>query len=161
MGSFKGDKMMNILNYKGYEGTAEIDMDSLVCRGKILFIYDLVTYQAADPVSLIKEFEAAVDDYIETCEELGRDPHKPLKGQFNVRVSPELHKKALVRATSEGTSLNKVVVNALEYYLAGSSEINQNITFNMNIPSDAFQTVSVSASSASLWEEHTSHVPVQ
>ena len=33
---------MNILNYKGYEGTAEIDMESRICRGKILFINDLV-----------------------------------------------------------------------------------------------------------------------
>jgi hypothetical protein len=35
---------MDILKYKDYEGTAELDMSRGVCRGKILFINDLVTY---------------------------------------------------------------------------------------------------------------------
>ena len=34
---------MDILKYKDYEGTAELDMSRGVCRGKILFINDLVT----------------------------------------------------------------------------------------------------------------------
>ena len=38
-------------------------MTRSVCRGKILFIDDLVTYEAASPATLQKEFEAAVDDY--------------------------------------------------------------------------------------------------
>lgn len=149
---------MNILNYKGYEGTAEIDMDSLVCRGKILFINDLVTYQALGPQSLINEFEAAVDDYLETCEALGREPQKPLKGQFNVRISPELHKQAVVRSVCDGTSLNKVVVNALEYYLAGATEVNHNVTVNMNVDPEAIQTYSASASTAPKYKEVSSRV---
>ena len=40
-------------------------MTRSVCRGKILFIDDLVTYEAASPAKLQKEFEAAVDDYLE------------------------------------------------------------------------------------------------
>ncbi|MGZ5028974.1 MAG: hypothetical protein ACXWAT_06740 [Methylobacter sp.] len=70
---------MNILKYKDYEGTTEISMDSQVCRGKILFINDLVTCKASSPKDLQAEFEAAVDDYIETCTILNRDPQKPLK----------------------------------------------------------------------------------
>lgn len=70
---------MEILKYKDYEGTAEIDMIRLVCRGKVLFIDDLVTYEASTPAELQTEFEAAVDDYLETCIDLGRDPQKPLK----------------------------------------------------------------------------------
>ena len=81
---------MDILTYKDYEGTAELDMTRGVCRGKILFINDLVTYESTSPAKLQKEFEAAVDDYFETCEALGRKPQKSLKGQFNVRISPTL-----------------------------------------------------------------------
>jgi predicted HicB family RNase H-like nuclease len=77
--------MMNILKYNDYEGTAEIDMSRQVCRGKILFIDDLVTYEAASPAELQHAFEAAVDDYLETCAALGRAPRKPLRGSFNVR----------------------------------------------------------------------------
>ncbi len=60
-------------------------MDQGVCRGKILFIKDLVAYEAEPPAKLKKEFEAAVDDYIETCRQLGRVPQEPLRGQFNTR----------------------------------------------------------------------------
>lgn len=108
---------MDILKYKDYEGTAELDMARGVCRGKILFINDLVTYEAALPSKLQKEFEAAVDDYIETCATLGRDPQKSLKGQFNVRIPQELHKAATLRALTDSVSLNDVVVRALDAYI--------------------------------------------
>lgn len=117
---------MNILKYKDYEGTAEIDMDRQVCRGKILFINDLVTYVAATPKELQNEFEVAVDDYIETCDTLGRAAQKPLKGQFNVRVPPSLHKAASLRAVQDEVSLNDVVVKSLDAYLNTSTNVNHN-----------------------------------
>ncbi|HET6628347.1 MAG TPA: type II toxin-antitoxin system HicB family antitoxin [Woeseiaceae bacterium] len=106
-----------MLKYKGYEGTAEVDMSRGVCRGKILFINDLVTYEAATPGDLGREFESAVDNYLETCVALGREPAKPFKGLFNVRVSPEVHRAAALRAAEDGISLNDVVVKALDAYL--------------------------------------------
>jgi len=110
---------MDILKYKDYEGTAELDMTRGVCRGKILFITDLVTYEAALPGQLQKEFEAAVDDYLLTCEELNREPQRPLKGQFNVRIPPAMHRSATLRAIRDDASLNEVVVCALDAYLNG------------------------------------------
>lgn len=115
---------MDILKYKDYEGTAELDMVRGVCRGKILFINDLVTYEASQPSKLQKEFEAAVNDYVETCAELGREPQKSLKGQFNVRIPQELHKASTLRALTDGVSLNDVVVRALEAYVNARVDIN-------------------------------------
>lgn len=114
---------VNILKYKDYEGTAEVDTARMVCRGRILFIDDVITYEAASPTKLQKEFEAAVDDYLETCEELKRAPKRPLKGQFNVRVPPELHKAAALRAVADGVSLNEVVIQALQSHL-GARDVN-------------------------------------
>jgi predicted HicB family RNase H-like nuclease len=113
---------MDILKYKDYEGTAELDMSRGVCRGKILFINDLVTYEAASPADLQKEFEAAVDDYLDTCEEVGKEPQRPFRGAFNVRVPQVLHRSAAIRAVADCVSLNEVVVRALEDYLAGRSQ---------------------------------------
>jgi len=115
--------MSTILKYNGYEGSTEIDMDRGVCRGRVLFISDLVTYEAETPKALQKEFEAAVDDYVETCVELGREPQKPFTGQFNVRVTADLHKNAKRRAIEDDTSLNDVVVRALNCYLNKAAEI--------------------------------------
>lgn len=108
---------MDILKYKGYEGSTEIDIERGVCRGKILFVNDLVTYEAETPIKLKEEFEAAVEDYIETCNQLNRTPQKSLKGQFNVRISPDLHRKAAMLAIEEDISLNEVVSRALTEYL--------------------------------------------
>lgn len=114
---------MPTLQYNGFEGSAEIDTDTLICRGKVLFIDDLVTYKANSPAELVQEFHAAVDDYVETCAQVGKAPQKPCKGQFNVRVTPELHRQAQLRATLEETSLNAVVASALEHYLHAPTQI--------------------------------------
>ena len=142
---------MNILKYKDYEGTAELDMARGVCRGKILFINDLVTYESALPADLQKEFELAVDDYIETCSALGRESQKSLRGQFNVRIPPSLHKAATLRGLADGVSLNDVVVSALNAYL-NSTAVNRIETVNYFPGVGEPQQVIASASDESLRE---------
>ncbi len=136
---------MDILKYKDYEGTAELDMERRVCRGKILFINDLVTYESASPTDLQKEFELAVDDYLETCGSLGREPQKSLKGQFNVRISPALHKAATLRCVADSVSLNDVVVSALNAYL-NSTAVNHIETTNYFLGTGKHEKVVASAS---------------
>lgn len=114
---------MEILRYKGYEGTAEVDAAAGMCHGRILFIADAVTYRAESPRQLQVEFEAAVDDYLETCAELGRAPQKPLNGAFNVRVPTTLHRQARLRAAADECSLNEVVTQALHAYLNGPGHL--------------------------------------
>lgn len=111
---------MDILKFKGYEGTAELDMERGLCCGRLLLIDDLVTYEASSPADLQREFEAAVDDYIQTCRELGRQPQVPLKGVFNVRVPPVLHKALVLRAAEERVSLNEVVTRACDAFVSQS-----------------------------------------
>ena len=114
---------MEIIKYKDFEGSVETDIKRNCCRGKILFIDDLVTYESDTLQGLHKQFEEAVDDYIETCLQVGKEPQKPFKGLFNVRIKPELHRAAVKKATYEVTSLNDVVSKALEKYLSeGKSE---------------------------------------
>ena len=132
---------MDILKYKDYEGTAELDMSRGVCRGKILFIKDLVTYEAAQPTELQKEFEAAVGDYIETCAALGREPQKSLKGQFNVRIAPAIHKAATLKAVTDGTSLNDVVAKALDAYLNARVDVNHIETKNYYVGVGEYKNV--------------------
>jgi len=147
---------VDILKYKGYEGTAELNMSRQVCRGKILFINDLVTYEAASPSGLQKEFEAAVDDYIDTCAQLGREPQKSLKGQFNVRIPPDLHKAVALRALEDNVSLNDVVVRALDAFVNIRADVNHNIRVTFDLTREPMQTLVSSASVPSQWG--TAHV---
>ena len=62
-------------------------------RGEIEGINDFVNFECADIQNVEKEFHEAVDDYLEFCKEVGKEPDKEYKGSFNVRISLELHKK--------------------------------------------------------------------
>lgn len=95
-----------------------MDVGKGVCHGRLLFVSDAVTYQSKSPAGLQREFEAAVEDYLETCASLGIPPQKPVTGVFNVRVPPQLHRQARLRSVEAECSLNDVVVRALECYLA-------------------------------------------
>lgn len=148
---------MDILKYKDYEGTAELDMSRRVCRGKILFIDDLVTYEARSPAELQREFEVAVDDYIETCAALGREPQKPLKGQFNVRIPPALHKAAVLRALADNVSLNDVVVRALDAFVNVRADINHNVRVTLDIPEESMKTLVSSVSAQTRWGTARAH----
>jgi predicted HicB family RNase H-like nuclease len=148
---------MDLLNYKDYEGTAELDMSRGVCRGRLLFIDDLVTYESTSPKNLQAEFEAAVDDYIQTCKDLGKDPQRPFRGLFNVRVAPAIHRAAALRAACDGVSLNDVVVRALDAFLNSRSEVNHNVKVTLEGPPRLIQTVQAAASTSMLWGTSNVH----
>ena len=105
---------MKHLNYKGYTGTIEPDFENNILFGKLAFIRDLVTYEANTLAELEKEFKTSVDLYLQACKEDGKKPDIPFKGVFNVRVNPDLHRKAAERASEEDITLNAFVSKALE-----------------------------------------------
>lgn len=109
--------MKQTLEYAGYHGSAEISTEDNCLFGKILFINDLVMYSADTAADLKKEFQAAVEDYLETCKTVGKEPERPFKGSFNVRITPELHRKAALTATKEDVSLNVIISKAIEAYV--------------------------------------------
>lgn len=109
--------MSNVLEYNGYTGSIEASIEDRCLFGKILFISDLVTYEAETVSDLEAEFIAAVDDYLLTCKEAGTDPQRPFKGSFNVRISPELHRKAAIEANKENISLNELTAKAIDAYV--------------------------------------------
>ena len=110
--------MKNILEYKGYHAKIEFDSEAKVLRGKIEGINDLVNFESTSLFEVEKEFQAAVDDYLEFCEEVGKIPDKEYKGTFNIRISPELHKKLAIVALQNGETLNATVEKAITEYVA-------------------------------------------
>jgi predicted HicB family RNase H-like nuclease len=62
----------------------------------------------ADTVEGLREaFHEAVEDYIETCAQIGKEPQKTYSGQVMFRISPEVHRKAALAAELSGKSLNQ------------------------------------------------------
>ena len=105
--------MANTIEYNGYIGSIEYSPEDRCFFGKLEMIDDLVTFEATTAEELENNFRNAVDEYIQTCQELGREPQKTYKGVFNVRIDPQLHKKLYQEALKAGMSLNAFVQKTL------------------------------------------------
>lgn len=128
--------MKNYFEYKGYIGTVSLSVEDDCFFGTIQGINDLVTFEGETVSELNNSFQEAVDDYLEFCEENDLEPEKAYKGQFNVRINPELHKALAREAAIKCKSLNYIVEDALESYIKHKPAIN--ITINTRQLSDIY-----------------------
>lgn len=117
--------MKNHLTYKGYLGTVEFSAEDNCLYGKIIGINDLVNYEAQSVEELKKVFEETVDDYLETCEVLGKEPNKLFKGVFNVRTSRAVHTYLAILAERKKMKLNEVVNVAFDYLIKNEDKVLQ------------------------------------
>ena len=106
--------MNNSLAYKGYRGVVEFSAADNVFFGKLFGINDLVTFEGTSVKALEKSFREAVDDYLATCAELGKEPERIFKGSFNVRIDPDIHRKAALKAQTQSISLNELIEKAIK-----------------------------------------------
>ena len=119
--------MSNILEYKGYHSKIEFDINDKVLRGKIEGINDLILFESGDIENIEFEFHNAVDDYLEFCKEVGKEPDKEYKGSFNIRINPLLHKKISLIALRNGESLNSTVERAIADFVSEEHQLNKKI----------------------------------
>lgn len=110
--------MKNIMRYKEYYATINYEEESGTFYGKVEDIDDLVSFEGTTVEELKKSFEYMVEEYLEFCKENGKQPDKPYKGSFNVRVGSELHKKAVMMARISNMSLNQFVESAIKEKVA-------------------------------------------
>lgn len=104
--------MNNALSYKGYWTEIHYSKEDCVLHGRIEGIDDLVCFDSENAHDIENAFHEAVDDYLETCRMVGKEPCKTYKGSFNVRMSPELHRQAAISASAQGITLNQFITNA-------------------------------------------------
>ncbi len=106
--------MTNTMTYKGYAARIAYDDDDGIFTGQIAGIRDRVGFHADTVEDLREAFHEAVEDYIETCASIGKDPQKAFSGQVMFRVSPEVHRKAVIAAELAGKSLNQWAEEVLD-----------------------------------------------
>ena len=110
---------MTTLNYHGYQGSIEYEDGQLIIQ--LLHIDDFITTICDSAGQAEAAFHELVDDYLATCEETGRAPEKPFKGSLNIRMLPELHRRAAMAAASAAVSLNAWIVRACEAAISASA----------------------------------------
>ena len=117
--------MKDILKYNDFISSVHYSTEDEVFHGKILGIDDSVSFEGSSVSALKKAFKEAIDDYLSICDEVGKDPLKSYKGSFNIRIQPELHKKAAFRSIELGISLNQFVEKAISNFISKKTESNQ------------------------------------
>lgn len=103
-----------MMEYKGYIGIAEVDAEAGIIHGEVINTRDVITFQADNIRGLRKALRESVDDYLVFCKQRGETPDKPFSGQFMLRVSPDLHRRAYVAAKHSGKSMNAWVSDVLD-----------------------------------------------
>ena len=112
---------MNMMSYKGYIARIEYSDEDAAFVGHIAGIRDIVGFHGESVNELRSAFEEAVDDYLETCEKLGRPPQKPYSGKLLLRVDPGVHARAAALAEAQGRSLNAWAQDVLRQAVASES----------------------------------------
>ncbi|WP_423207196.1 type II toxin-antitoxin system HicB family antitoxin [Paracoccus yeei] len=106
--------MSNVMTWKGYSARIEYDDEDGIFFGQIAGIRDGVGFHADSVDELRAAFHEAVDDYIETCARIGKEPDRSYSGKVMFRVSPDIHRKAVIAAELRGISLNQWAEEVLQ-----------------------------------------------
>lgn len=67
-----------MLTYKGYSGHFEIDFEAGIIFGSVKDIRAVVTFQGDNVEEAKQAFYDSVDDYLEFCQDRGKEPNRPL-----------------------------------------------------------------------------------
>lgn len=112
--------MSNMLSYKGYHATVAYDAEDEIFVGTVFGVRDTIAFHGTSAQELNETFRDCIDTYLQVCAEQGISPDKEYKGSFNVRLTPELHRKAALAAEQEGISLNQLIQKAIEEHVEPS-----------------------------------------
>jgi predicted HicB family RNase H-like nuclease len=104
---------MNNLTYKGYQAKVELDARDNILVGRVLGVRDHISFHGETVAELKSDFEAAMEHYLAICAKTGTAPEKPASGKLLLRISPELHSKAMTTAQALGQSLNQWTADVL------------------------------------------------
>ena len=105
--------MNNSLTYRGYAARIEFSAEDQCFVGHLAGVKDVVGFHGESVAELTKAFEEAVDDYLVTCEKIGKTPQKPYSGKLMLRLQPDIHAAVATAAELRGQSINQWAAEAL------------------------------------------------
>jgi predicted HicB family RNase H-like nuclease len=105
--------MSSYLHYKDYTGSIAFSEEDAVFHGKVIGIKALISFEGDSVDAITTDFHTAVDEYLDVCAKGNKQPEKPFKGSFNIRLDANLHRQAALAASARGISLNALVEDAV------------------------------------------------
>jgi len=101
-----------MLEYNGYIGTVEAEDGVFV--GRVAGLRDVITFEGTTFAEVERAFRESIDDYLAFCAQRGEPADRPYSGRIPLRVSPDTHRRAAMRAQAEGLSLNQWIARRIE-----------------------------------------------
>jgi predicted HicB family RNase H-like nuclease len=105
---------MNTMSFQGFTARVEYDARDELFVGRVLGLRSIISFHGKTVGELKRAFAAAIKDYLADCQEQGISPEKPASGKLLIRVPPEVHSRALIKAQAMGKSLNQWATEALQ-----------------------------------------------
>ena len=110
--------MNKTMEYKGYRARIYYDGDDDIFVGEVLGIRDSLNFHGYSLDECKAMFRQSIENYLDYCKEVGKEPDKEYRGMFNVRIAPELHRAAVKEAENQGITLNQFVSDSISAALA-------------------------------------------
>ena len=107
-------KAIDVLTYKDFIGSVHFSAEDDVFFGKVEGVNDLITFEGNSVKELKNAFRYVIDEHIRDCENENVPIEKSYKGSFNLRLTPDLHRRAVMMAKSQGSTLNAFVKESIE-----------------------------------------------
>jgi predicted HicB family RNase H-like nuclease len=101
------------MEYKGYHAKICYSAEDGCFVGEIVGINDVLAFHGYSVSELKKMSHQCIDNYLELCAKIGKEPDKEYRGMFNVRILPELHRLAVMEAANRNITLNQLVSDIL------------------------------------------------
>ena len=106
------------MKYKGYIGVVTFDEEANIFHGEVVNTRDVITFQGTCVDEIRQAFIDSVENYLRFCAQRGEQPERPFKGNLVLRMKPEVHQQAFIRAKQAGISLNEWINRAIEKQLS-------------------------------------------
>ena len=106
--------MENVLKYKNFIATVHYSDQDEAFVGKVEGINSVIVFEGQTVAELKQAFKESIEDYLDFCNRKGLAPQKSLTGSFNIRLTSDLHYRAVLAAKTMGTTLNGFVKKAVE-----------------------------------------------
>jgi predicted HicB family RNase H-like nuclease len=77
------------MKYKNYQAIIDYSDDDKTFYGRVLCTRDIIYFEGLTVEELDTSFRETLDDYFDHCKESGKEPGRPLEGEFEARITPE------------------------------------------------------------------------
>lgn len=110
---------MDYLEYKGYRGSIEYSLADKCFVGQVQGLGKkvLILYEGNTIDELRKDFEEAVDFYLESCRERHVAPEIPSYTKVNLRMPSELHARIAAYAAGADITINEFINRLVRHEL--------------------------------------------